>query len=142
MNANGRLASVCFPSFPGSCGGLFARQADKKLARVMLQAYNASHVGEWCGAYAGRFIPLALPPIWDPQLMADEVRRVAKKGCHAVSFSEDPQKFGFPGIHEEHWNPFSQACDEEGTVVAIHIGSGGGMSFTSMADALALRPVT
>ena len=34
MNANGVLMSLCFPSFPGLCGGLFARQDDKELARV------------------------------------------------------------------------------------------------------------
>ena len=28
----------------------------------------------------GRFIPLMLPPIWDPELMADEVRRVRGQG--------------------------------------------------------------
>ena len=43
-------------------------------------------------AIPGRFIPLSIPPIWDPQLMADEVRRVAKKGCHAVTFSENPRE--------------------------------------------------
>ena len=43
-------------------------------------------------ARPGRFIPLALPPIWDPEPMADEVRRVAAKGCHAVSFSENPSQ--------------------------------------------------
>ena len=34
--------------------------------------------------------PSALPPIWDPDAMAAEVRRVAAKGCHAVTFSENP----------------------------------------------------
>ncbi len=134
MNANGVLASMCFPSFPSFCGALFARQEDKTLARVMLQAYNDWHVDEWCGAYPGRFIPLALPPIWDPELMADEVRRVAKKGCHAVSFTENPEKVvpGLPSLHSEHWDPFWKACADEGTVVAIHIGSASGMQFTSM----------
>ena len=47
MNANGMLASMCFPSFPGFCGSLFARQEDKQLARVMLQAYNDWHIDEW-----------------------------------------------------------------------------------------------
>jgi len=132
MNANGVLASMCFPSFPSFCGALFARQADKELARVMLQAYNDWHIDEWCGSYPGRFIPLSLPPIWDPQLMADEVRRVAKKGCHAVSFTENPEKHGLPSLHSEHWDPFWKACSDEGTICCIHIGSGGGMSFTSM----------
>ena len=62
----------------------------------MLQAYNDWHIEEWCGTYPGRFIPLSLPPIWDPAAMADEVRRVAAKGCHAVSFSENPAKLKLP----------------------------------------------
>ncbi len=134
MNANGVLASMCFPSFPSFCGALFARQQDKTLARVMLQAYNDWHIDEWCGSYPGRFIPLALPPIWDPALMAQEVRRGARKGCHAVSFTENPEKVlpGLPSLHSDHWDPFWQACSDEGTVVAIHIGSASGMQFTSM----------
>jgi len=132
MNVNGVLAQMCFPSFPGFCGTLFARQPDKELALVMLRAYNDWHIDEWAGTYPGRFIPLALPPIWDPKLMGDEVRRVAKKGCHAISFSENPEKLGFPSLHNEHWDPFWKACNEEGTVVCIHIGSGAGMAFTSM----------
>jgi predicted TIM-barrel fold metal-dependent hydrolase len=132
MNVNGVLAQMCFPSFPGFCGTLFARQPDKELALVMLRAYNDWHIDEWAGTYPGRFIPLALPPIWDPKLMGDEVRRVAKKGCHAISFSENPEKLGFPSLHNEHWDPFWKACNDEGTVVCIHIGSGAGMAFTSM----------
>jgi predicted TIM-barrel fold metal-dependent hydrolase len=134
MNANGVLASMCFPSFPSFCGALFARQQDKTLARVMLQAYNDWHIDEWCGSHPGRFIPLALPAIWDPKRMADEVRRVAKKGCHAVSFTENPEKVmpGLPSLHSDHWDPFWKACADEGTVVAIHIGSASGMQFTSM----------
>jgi predicted TIM-barrel fold metal-dependent hydrolase len=131
MNANGVLASICFPSYPGFSGNLFARQEDKELARVMLQAYNDWHTDEWCGAYPGRFIPLALPALWDVELAAEEVRRMARKGCHAVSFSQDPQPLGFPSLHSEHWDPFWKACAEEGTVVCIHIGSGAGMHFTS-----------
>ncbi|MCZ6782391.1 MAG: amidohydrolase family protein, partial [Proteobacteria bacterium] len=132
MNANGVLASMCFPSFPSFCGALWARQEDKELARVMLQAYNDWHVDEWCGSYPGRFIPLSLPALWDPKLAADEVRRMAKKGCHAVSFTENPEKVGFPSLHNEYWDPFWEACADQGTVVCIHIGSASGMSFTTM----------
>ena len=132
MNANGVLASMCFPSFPGLCGALFFRQADRALARVMLQAYNDWHIDEWCGSYPGRFIPLSLPPFWDPQLMAEEIRRVGRKGCHAVTFTERPEELGLPSFHSEHWNPFWTACSDEGTIVCIHIGSGAGMKFSSM----------
>jgi predicted TIM-barrel fold metal-dependent hydrolase len=132
MNVNGVLASLCFPSFPGLCGALFARQQDKEIARVMLQAYNDWHIDEWCGTYPERFLPLALVPLWDPNLMAEEVRRVSKKGCHAVSFTQAPDQLGLPSLHNPHWDPFWKACADEGTVICIHIGSGSGMSFTSM----------
>ena len=132
MNANGMLGSICFPSFPGFVGQLWNGCKDKTLARVMLQAYNDWHIDEWAGSYPDRFIPLAMPAIWDPKAMAEEVRRVAKKGCRAVSFTENPAKMGLPSIHSEHWEPFWQACSDEGMVILIHIGSGGGMIFTTM----------
>jgi hypothetical protein len=123
MNVNGVLGSMCFPSFIQFCGQLFARTEDKELALVMLQAYNDWHIDEWCGAYPGRFIPLSIPAIWEPELMAAEVRRVAAKGCHAVTFSENPSKLGWPSVHSDHWDPFWKACSDEGTVVCKHIGS-------------------
>jgi predicted TIM-barrel fold metal-dependent hydrolase len=89
----------------------------------LVRAYNDWHIDEWCGTYPGRFIPLSIPPIWDPQLMADEVRRVAKKGCHAVTFSENPYKLGWPHIFGDHWDPFFAACEDEGTIICLHIGS-------------------
>jgi predicted TIM-barrel fold metal-dependent hydrolase len=132
MNANGVLASMNFPSYPQFCGQYFARADDKDLALAVLRAYNDWHVDEWCGTYPGRMIPLALPPIWDPQLMADEVRRVARKGCHAVTFSENPEKLGYPSLHNEHWDPFWRACSDENTVVCLHIGSSSQVVVTSI----------
>ena len=123
MDANGVVGSLCFPSFPQFCGQLFARTKDKELALAMLQAYNDWHIDEWCGAYPGRFIPLSIPAIWDPEIMAAEVRRVAAKGCHAVTFSENPSKLGWPSVHSDHWDPFWKACSDVGTVVCMHIGS-------------------
>jgi len=132
MNANGMLGSLCFPTVPGFTGELFAKQAkqknDPELARVMLRAYNDWHIDEWCAKHPGRFIPLALPAMWDTQLMAEEVHRVAKKGCHAMTFPDVPSGLGYPSIHSDHWDPFWKACADEGTVVCIHIGSGTGMN--------------
>src|SRR3954468_16417258 len=131
MNANGVLGSMCFSSFPNLCGQLFARSQDKDAALAILQAYNDWHIDEWCGAYPGRFIPLVLPPIWDPELMAAEVRRVAAKGCHAVSFSENPSKLKLPSLHSDHWDPFWSACADEGTIVCLHIGSSSQLVITA-----------
>ena len=98
MNVNGVLGSMCFPSFPQFCGQLFAGPRTRSSALAMLQAYNDWHIETWCGTYPGRFIPLCLPPMWDPELMAEEVRRVAEKGCHAITFSENPSKLGLPEL--------------------------------------------
>jgi len=134
MDANGVLGSLCFPSMPGFCGQLWAKHPDKDVARALLQAYNDWHIDEWCGSYPGRFIPCALPALWDPDEMAAEVRRVAAKGCHAVTFSENPEKLGYPSFHSEHWDPFWSACSDEGTVVCLHIGSSSQLVVTA-ADA-------
>jgi predicted TIM-barrel fold metal-dependent hydrolase len=131
MNANGVLGSMCFPSFPNLCGQLFARSKNKEAALPILKAYNDWHVDEWCGTYPGRFIPLMIPPLWNPQEMADEVRRMAAKGCHAVSFSENPEKLKLPSFHSDHWDPFWQACSDEGTIVCLHIGSSSQLVITA-----------
>jgi hypothetical protein len=103
MNANGVLGSICFPSFPGFVGQLWSSCKDKTLARVMLQAYNDWHIDEWTGSYPDRYIPLAMPALWDPQLMAEEVRRVARRGCTAVSITENPEKLKLPSdVFREH----------------------------------------
>jgi predicted TIM-barrel fold metal-dependent hydrolase len=123
MNRNGVLGSMCFPSFVQFCGQLFSKSKDLDVGLAMLKAYNDWHVDEWCGSHPGRFIPLSIPPIWDPQEMAKEVRRMAAKGCHAVTFSEDPAKLGWPHIFGDHWDPFFTACEDEGTIICLHIGS-------------------
>lgn len=131
MDANGVLGSLCFPSFPQFCGQLFARTEDKDVALAMVRAYNDWHIEEWCGTYPGRFIPCSLPAIWDPQVLADEVRRTARMGAHAVTFSENPSKLGWPSIHSDHWDPFWQACSDEGVVVCMHIGSSSSLVITA-----------
>ena len=123
MDANGVLGSLCFPSFPQFCGQLFARTEDKDVALAMVRAYNDWHIDEWCGTHPGRFIPCSLPAIWDPEVLAAEVRRTAAKGAHAVTFSENPSKLGWPSFHSDHWDPFWKACSDEKVVVCLHIGS-------------------
>ena len=131
MSANGVLGSLCFPSFPSFCGQLFARTQDKDVALAMVRAYNDWHIDEWCGTHPGRFIPCPIPAIWDPQVLADEVRRTARKGAHAVTFSENPTKLGWPSFHTDHWDPFWQACSDEQVVVCMHIGSSSSITITS-----------
>ena len=131
MNVNGVLGSLNFPSLAGFTGQLFSTCPDRDIALELLQAYNDWHIDTWCGTYPGRMIPLAVPPIWDPVVMAAEVRRAAAKGCHAVTFSENPSKLGYPSWHSGHWDPFLAACVETNTVICLHIGSSSTTVITS-----------
>ena len=51
-------ASMNFPSFPTFTARLFASD-DADLSLALVRAYNDWHIDEWCGAYPGRFIPMA-----------------------------------------------------------------------------------
>ena len=123
MSANGVLGSLNFPSLPGFAGRLFGELEDKTAARILTEAYNDWHIDEWCGYASERFIPLAIPAIWDPEVTAAEIRRVAAKGCHAITFPENPVPLGLPSLHSDHWDPVWRACSDTGTVVCMHIGS-------------------
>ena len=130
MNAGGILASICFPSFPGFAGRLFATE-DPGFSVALVQAYNDWHIDEWCGAYPARFIPMAIPVIWDAEECAKEVRRVAKKGVHALTFTENPAAMGYPSFHNEYWNPLWKALCDTNTVMNVHIGSSGRLAITA-----------
>jgi hypothetical protein len=132
MNANGILASLNFPSVVGFDGQLFHKFENKHNALVLLRAYNDWHIDEWCGAYPGRNIPNALLPYWDMDETVAEIKRVAAKGCHNLSFSDNPAIKGFPSIHNEYWEPMWQACAEYDMVLNIHIGSGAAAPHASM----------
>ena len=124
MDVNGVEASMCFPNYPRFCGQLFLEAEDRELGRLCVRAYNDWMVEEWCGDSGGRLIPLCLVPLWDADLAAEEVRRNAARGVRAVAFSELPPWLGLPSIHSGYWDPFLGACDETGTVVSMHVGSG------------------
>ena len=134
MSANGVLAGLPFPSFPRFCGQFFAQAADKDVALATVRAYNDWMIGDWCGPYPDRFMPLAIPPYWDPEATAAEVRRVSALGCHAMTFSENPSKLGHPSLHSDHWDPIWKACSDTGTTVCMHIGSSSQLLVTA-ADA-------
>ena len=124
MTLNGVEAQFCYPNYPRFCGQLFMRGRDRELALLCVRAYNDWQVDEWCGDSGGRLLPLCIVPLWDAELAAAEVRRNAARGVRAVAFSELPTFLGLPSIYSGHWDPFFLACQETGTVVCMHIGSG------------------
>jgi predicted TIM-barrel fold metal-dependent hydrolase len=131
MSAGGVLASMNFPSFPTFTARLFATD-DIEFSLALVRAYNDWHIDEWCGAYPGRFIPMAVPAIWDPELTAQEVRRVSEKGCHSLTFTENPAALGYPSFHDEYWDPLWRALCDTGTVLSIHLGSSGRLSIPAV----------
>ncbi|MCU1644377.1 MAG: amidohydrolase [Nocardia sp.] len=131
MNSGGMLASMNFPSFPGFSGRQFAAAGDKDLALAVLRAYNDWHIDEWAGTYPGRIIPMALPILWDAELCAAEIRRIAKKGCHSLTFTENPAKLGYPSFHDSYWDPVWKAACDENVVISIHLGSSGELVVTA-----------
>jgi predicted TIM-barrel fold metal-dependent hydrolase len=130
MNAGGIFASICFPTFPGFAGRLFATE-DHEFGLALLRAYNDWHVEEWCGAYPARFIPMCLPVIWDAEACAAEVRRNANRGVHALTFSENPAVLGYPSFHDDYWTPLWKALVDTETVMNVHIGSSGRLAVTA-----------
>lgn len=124
MNANGVLGSLCFPTFPGFAGQRFQNIKDKKVSLAAIQAYNDWHLEDWCNAAPGRFIPLMIIPWWDTNAAAIEIKRMADRGVHAMTFSDNPTVHGYPSIHNDHWNPVWKACEDNNVVICCHIGTG------------------
>ena len=134
MNAGGQLAGLNFPNFTGFSGQVLNQGPDPVINEVMIRAYNDWHIDEWCGAYPGRFIPCGILPLFDIDRAVAEVHRLASKGCHAVTFSENPAALSMPSIHSGAWDPLFAACCETETIIACHLGSSSRSAMTS-ADA-------
>ena len=122
MNVNGVFQSMCFPTMAGFSARIFLDPPDRDLSLIMLKAYNDWHIDEWCGTYPGRFIPLGVVPLWDPVAGAEEVRRLAARGCRAISLPEAPHALGLPSFQTDHWDPLLAAMSVVGSVLCLHIG--------------------
>lgn len=126
MDLDGVYASLNFPSFLAGFGGgrLQTTTGDLELARVVVRAWNDWHVEEWAGRHPERLIPAQIPWLHDPVQAADEVRANAGRGVRALTFPEATEQLGLPSLHQRHWDPLWAACQETGTVVCLHTGSG------------------
>jgi predicted TIM-barrel fold metal-dependent hydrolase len=132
MNVNGIAASLNFGSFIGFDGAVFVRSPDKAQALVHLRAYNDWHIDEWCGSHPGRYIPCGILPCWDPRAAVEELKRIARKGCTAVSINENPTIQGLPSIHNDYWQPLWKAVVDEDIAICLHIGGGNPAPHASM----------
>jgi predicted TIM-barrel fold metal-dependent hydrolase len=132
MDLNGVDASLGFPNLIlRFCGQIFLDAPDKELALLSIKAYNDWLSEDWERIGGGRLVGATLVPLWDAELAAAEVRRNAARGARAVCFSEIPAWLGLPSLHCGYWDPFFAACNETGTLIAIHIGSSSNSHTTS-----------
>jgi predicted TIM-barrel fold metal-dependent hydrolase len=133
MDLNRTERSLCFPYITRFAGQMFLEAKDKALALRCVEAYNDWMVDEWCAGSSGRLLPLTIVPLWDPAAAEVEIRRNAARGCRAITFTEMPSYLGLPSIHDpsRYWDPVFRACDDTGTVICMHIGSGSKMADVS-----------
>lgn len=123
MDLDGVQAAMCYPSFPGFAGRVFLQAQDHELAYLCVQAWNDFSAEEWSGSAPGRFIPLAMLPVWDIELCVKEIDRVARMGARAITFPENPAPLGLPSFHTNHWDPLFEAVQDAGLPLCLHFGS-------------------
>ena len=95
------MTGLNFPNWTGFSGQVLNQGPDRDVNLVMIKAYNDWHLDQWCAAYPGRFIPCGILPLFDVEEAAKEIKRLADKGCHAVTFSENPEALNMPSIHTD-----------------------------------------
>jgi predicted TIM-barrel fold metal-dependent hydrolase len=141
MNVAGILAETNFPTFPRFCGQAFMEAHDKELALLCVQAWNDHILEEWCGSAPGRFLPLAMIPMWDVHLAVVEATRAIDRGARGIMFSENCATLGLPSIHDAggYWEPLFQLANDTDLPLCMHIGSSSRFP-TTAEDAPAIIP--
>ena len=133
MDIDGVYASLNFPSFLTGFGGgrLQTTTKDLDLALAATRAWNDWHIEEWSGSYPDRIIPCQIAWLHDPSVAAREIVANRSRGFRALSFPELPDQLGLPPVRAPYWEPLFSACQETGTAVCLHAGSGGTLFATS-----------
>lgn len=121
MDANGVLAAMNFPTALGFAGTHVAKLPDQELSAAAISAYNDWAIDELAGEHPGRFIPLSIVPYYDMDRAVTEVRRVAERGCLAVSLPETPYGLGLPSFGSGHFDPLFKAISDAGMVICLHV---------------------
>jgi predicted TIM-barrel fold metal-dependent hydrolase len=133
MDLDGVYASLNFPSFLTGFGGarLQSTTKDRDLALATTRAWNDWHLEDWAGPHPERIIPCQIAWLHDPALAAADIVANRARGFRALSFPELPDQLGLAPIRSPYWDPLLRACEETGTVVCLHAGSGGTLPTSS-----------
>jgi predicted TIM-barrel fold metal-dependent hydrolase len=134
MERDGVDAHTLFGNIAGVAGGTFSNpKFDEAFRLEAIQAFNDYQIDAYSKPFPGRFITLAVLPLWSAERAIGELKRTQARGIHGVSFAF-PQQFGYPHIADPHWDPLWRVCEEAGLSVNLHIGSGGSMGIGTSND--------
>ena len=125
MDVNHVQSALCFPTFPRFCGQTFTEAKDRELGLLGVRAYNDWMVEEWCGPEAAGPAHPADP---HPAVGRGAGRRRGApqrrpRGARRLPSPRSRRTWACRPSTPDDWDPFLAACDETGTVIAMHIGS-------------------
>jgi predicted TIM-barrel fold metal-dependent hydrolase len=132
MDEDGVHAATLFPTYLRfAATGMLQVQDKAGLGIAMVEAFNNWIMNEWYREAPGRFIPMMIIPLWDPEAAAKEIYRGAEMGFKTITMSENPSPSGLPSFWTEHWDPVFKAAQDTGMVFSMHIGTSGALSRTA-----------
>ena len=134
MDINRTERSLCFPFITRFCGQMFLEAKDKELALRCVQAYNDWMIEEWCGAVgrpADPAVPRSRCGIRRPRPTRSGATPPAGAGPSPSPRCRTTSACRRSTTRAGYWDPVFDACDETGTVICMHIGSGSRMAETS-----------
>ena len=123
MDEDGIAVSLCYPSFMGLGGETMSRHVHEVGLDVLLEAvlaYNRWVREVWWATAPSRFIAAGALPLWDTELAAKMVARMAEEGFKAILFPQAPDQIGFPPLWDPYWKPIFRAVEEAGLVLCQH----------------------
>ena len=131
MNAGGVLASMNFPSFPTFTARTFLSD-DIELSNALVRAYNDWHIDEWCGAYPGRFIPMAVPAIWSAERDRRRGPAHRRQGLPLAQLHREPGGARLPQLPRRVLGPGLAGLRRHRHVLSVHLGSSGRLSIPAV----------
>ena len=90
--------------------------ADQAVAAAVMQAYN-EWLGEFCAYDPARLVGVACLPSKNPAAAAQEIRRCADRGLHAVEIA---MTHDLLPLWRQEFAPIWKAADECGAIVHLH----------------------
>jgi len=132
MDEDGVDVQTFFGNIAGVAGNTFSNPDFEEDFRLdCIRAYNDFQIDDWATPYPGRFITLAVLPMWDVDKAVAELQRMAKRGAKGISFSF-PEQWGYASVADPYWHPLWAAAQDANLSINFHVGSGAGMGLKKM----------